>query len=52
MATIASRVCKPSDFSEGLWHEVLVTLGRKGFSPEMAASLDREGPACWNTAHD
>ncbi|MBI2052208.1 MAG: hypothetical protein HYT38_00825 [Candidatus Sungbacteria bacterium] len=39
MTTVASRVYKPSDFSEGLWHEVLVTLGKKGFSPEMAAEM-------------
>lgn len=39
MQNITSRVYKPSDFSEGLWHEVLVTLGKKGFSPEMAAEI-------------
>lgn len=36
MGSIVSRVFKPSDFSEGLWHEVLVTLSKRGFSPEMA----------------
>ncbi|MEK7565316.1 MAG: hypothetical protein AAB501_03725 [Patescibacteria group bacterium] len=39
MSNITSRVYKPSDFSEGLWHEVLVTLGKKGFSPEMAVEI-------------
>ena len=39
MATVASRVYRPSDFSEGVWHEALVTLGKKGFSPEMAAQV-------------
>lgn len=39
METIASRIYKPTDFSEGLWHEVLVTLGKKGFSPKMAAEV-------------
>lgn len=39
MGNIASRIYKPSDFSEGQRHEVLVTLGKKGFSPEMAAEL-------------
>lgn len=35
---IASQY-KPSDFSEGLWHEALVTLGKNGFSPEMASEV-------------
>lgn len=33
---IASRTYKPSDFSGGQPHEMLVTLGKFGFSPEMA----------------
>lgn len=39
METIASRIYKPSDFSVGQVHEMLITLGRKGFSPEMATEL-------------
>ena len=39
MATVARRVYRPSDFSEGVWHEALVTLGKKGFSPEMASQV-------------
>ena len=39
MESIASRVYKPSDFSVGQIHEMLITLGRGGFSPEMAAEV-------------
>mgnify|MGYP001565770517 CR=1 FL=1 len=39
METIASRIYKPAEFSAGQVHEMLVTLGRKGFSPEMAAEI-------------
>ena len=39
METITSRIYKPADFSAGQLHEMLVTLGRKGFSPEMAAEV-------------
>ncbi len=33
---IVSQKYKPGDFSEGQWHETLVTLGKLGFSPQMA----------------
>ncbi len=33
---IVSQKYKPGDFSEGQWHEMLVTLGKFGFSPQMA----------------
>lgn len=33
---IVSQKYKPGDFSEGQWHETLVTLGKNGFSPQMA----------------
>lgn len=39
METITSRIYKPAEFSAGQIHEMLVTLGRKGFSPEMAAEV-------------
>ncbi|MDP3710284.1 MAG: hypothetical protein Q8R29_00995 [bacterium] len=39
METITSRIYKPAEFSAGQVHEMLVTLGRKGFSPEMAAEV-------------
>jgi hypothetical protein len=37
--TVVSPKYKPSDFSEGLWHEALVTLSKRGFSPEMATEV-------------
>ena len=39
METIASQVYKPADFSAGQVHEMLVTLGKRGFSPQMAAEV-------------
>ena len=33
---IVSQKYRPGDFSEGQWHEMLVTLGKFGFSPKMA----------------
>ncbi len=39
MEPIASRIYRPGDFSACQWQEVLVTLGKKGFSPEMATEL-------------
>ncbi|MDP3764652.1 MAG: hypothetical protein Q8Q95_03460 [bacterium] len=39
MSEVASRIYKPSDFSHGLVGEMLITLGKKGFSPEMAAEV-------------
>ena len=39
MGNVASRIYKPSDFSAGQMHEMLVTLGKRGFSPEMATEV-------------
>jgi len=36
MSESRAKIYKSSDFSEGAWHETLVTLGKHGFSPEMA----------------